>query len=81
MKQSFSATARSLDNAVAETFFVTFKREEAYQKDYTSEQHFCISVEEYIRFYNEVCPHQTLNYKTLQAFEDAYKPVLSESGV
>ena len=81
LKQSFSATARPLDNAVAETFFSTFKREEAYRKDYTSEQHFRRSVEEYIRFYNEVRPHQTLNYKTPQAFEDAYKPVLSESAV
>lgn len=81
VKQSFSATARPLDNAVAETFFSTFKREEAYRKDYTSEQHFRRSTEEYIRFYNEVRPHQTLNYKTPQAFEDAYKPVLSESDV
>ena len=84
VKKSFSATARPLDNAVAETFFSTFKREEAYRKDYTSEQHFRRSVEEYIRFYNEVRPHQTLNYKTPQAFEDAYnayKPVLSESAV
>ena len=81
VKQSFSATARPLDNAVAETFFSTFKREEAYRKDYTSEQHFRRSVEDYIRFYNEVRPHQTLNYKTPQAFEEAYKPVLSESDV
>jgi len=81
VKQSFSATARPLDNAVAETFFSTFKREEAYRKDYTSEQHFRRSVEEYIRFYNEVRPHQTLNYRTPQAFEDAYKPILSENGV
>lgn len=81
VKQSFSATARPLDNAVAETFFSTFKREEAYRKDYTSEQHFRRSVAEYIRFYNEVRPHQTLNYKTPQAFEDAYKPALSKSTV
>lgn len=81
VKQSFSATARPLDNAVAETFFSTFKREEAYRKDYTSEQHFRRRVEEYIRFYNKVRPHQTLNYKTPQAFEDAYKPVISESAV
>ena len=81
VKQSFSATARPLDNAVAESFFSTFKREEAYRKDYTSERHFRRSVEEYIRFYNEVRPHQTLNYETPQAFEDAYKPVLSESAV
>lgn len=81
VKQSFSATARPLDNAVAETFFSSFKREEAYRKDYTSEQHFRRNVEEYIRFYNEVRPHQTLNYKTPQAFEDNYKPVLSKSSV
>ena len=81
VKQSFSATARPLDNAVAETFFSSFKREEAYRKDYTAEQHFRRSVEEYIWFYNEVRPHQTLNYKTPQAFEDAYKPALSESSV
>ncbi len=81
VKQSFSATARPLDNAVAETFFSSFKREEAYRKDYTSEQHFRRSVEEYIRFYNEVRPHQTLNYKTPQVFEDNYGSVLSESSV
>lgn len=79
VKQSFSATARPLDNAVAESFFATFKREEAYRKDYTSERHFCKSVEEYIRFYNEVRPHQTLNYKTPLAFEDAYRLTISES--
>ncbi len=81
VKQSFSATARPLDNAVAETFFSSFKREEAYRKDYTSEQHFRRSVEEYIQFYNEVRPHQTLSYKTPQAFEDNYKSVLSKSSV
>lgn len=81
VKQSFSAAARPLDNAVAEAFFSSFKREEAYRKDCTSEQHFRRSVEEYIRFYNEVRPHQTLNYKTPQAFEENCKPVLSESGV
>ena len=73
VKQSFSATAKPLDNAVAETFFATFKREEAYRREYTSEQHFRRNVEEYIRFYNEVRPHQTLKFKTPQAFEDAFR--------
>ena len=72
VKQSFSASARPLDNAVAEAFFSTFKREEAYRREYTSEQHFRKSVEEYIQFYNEIRPHQTLNYKMPQAFEDIY---------
>lgn len=71
-KHSFSAMAKPLDNAVAETFFSTFKREEAYRREYTSEQHFRRSTEDYIRFYNEVRPHQTLKFKTPQAFEDAF---------
>ena len=78
VKQSFSATAKPLDNAVAETFFSTFKREEAYCREYTSEQHFRRSVEEYIQFYNEVRPHQTLNFKTPQAFEDNFYSRLTE---
>lgn len=72
VKQSFSATARPHDNAVAESFFATFKKEEAYRREYTSEQSFCKSVEQYIQFYNEVRPHQTLNYQTPQAFEETY---------
>jgi len=72
VKQSFSATARTLDNAVAESFFSTFKQEEVYRREYTSKQHFRKNVEVYIQFYNEVRPHQTLNYKTSRAFEDIY---------
>ena len=60
-------------NAVAETFFATFKKEETYRREYTSERHFRKSVDKYIRFYNEVRPHQTLKYKTPQAFEATYQ--------
>ena len=73
VKQSFSASGTPLDNAVAETFFATFKKEETYRREYTSERHFRKSVDEYIRFYNEVRPHQTLKYKTPQAFEVTYQ--------
>ena len=73
VKQSFSATARPHDNAVAETFFASFKKEEAYRREYTSEQGYRKSVEQYIRFYNELRPHRTLKYKTPQAFEEAYR--------
>lgn len=72
VKQSFSATGRPHDNAVAETFFATFKKEEAYRREYTSEQSFRKSVEQYIQFYNEVRPHQALKYQTPQAFEDKH---------
>jgi putative transposase len=73
VKQFFSATARPHDNAVAETFFASFKKEEAYRREYTSEQSYRKSVEQYIRFYNELRPHRTLKYKTPQAFEEAYR--------
>lgn len=72
VRQSFSASGRPHDNAVAETFFATFKKEEAYRREYTSEQSFRKSVERYVHFYNEVRPHQTLNYQTPQAYEEKY---------
>jgi len=50
VKQSFPATGKPIDNAVAETFFSTFKRKEANRRLYTSEQHFRKSAEDYIRF-------------------------------
>lgn len=73
VKQSFSASGCPYDNAAAESFFATFKKEEAYRREYTSERHFQKCVEEYIQFYNEVRPHQTLDYKTPQAFEAAHE--------
>ena len=76
-KQSFSATARPHDNAVAEAFFASFKKEEAYRREYTSEQSYRKSVAQYVQFYNELRPHRTLKYKTPQAFEEAYWASLS----
>ena len=73
VKQSFSASGCPYDNAAAEPFFATFKKGEAYRREYTSERHFQKCVEEYIRFYNEVRPHQTLHYKAPQAFEAAHE--------
>lgn len=73
VRQSFSASGRPHDNAVAETFFVTFKKEEAYRREYTSEQSFCKSVEKYVQFFSETRPHRTLKYKTLREYENAYE--------
>ncbi len=72
VRQSFSNSGRPYDNAVAETFFATFKKEEAYRRDYSSEADFRKSVDEYIRFYNEIRPHQTLAYKPPAWFEKLY---------
>lgn len=70
--QSFSRPGCPFDNAVSETFFATFKKEEAYRRHYISEQDFRQSVDEYIYFYNEVRPHQTLAYKSPVRFEELY---------
>lgn len=72
VQQSFSNSGRPYDNAVAETFFATFKKEEAYRRDYSSEADFRKSVEQYIQFYNETRPHKTLAYKTPARFEELY---------
>ena len=70
--QSFSKSKRPCDNAVVESFFATFKREEAYRRNYTSENDFKKSVDEYIDFYNERRPHSTLAYKSPVRFEEMY---------
>lgn len=70
--QSFSNSGRPCDNAVMESFFASFKREEAYRRNYTSENDFKKSVDEYIKFYNERRPHSTLGLKSPVRFEELY---------
>ena len=67
--QSFSKSGRPHDNAVAESFFASMKREEVYRTQYCSEHQFMRSVDTYIDFYNTKRPHSTLNYKTPDGFE------------
>ena len=67
--QSFSKSGRPHDNAVAESFFASMKREEIYRTQYHSERQFMGSIDTYIEFYNTKRPHSTLNYKTPDGFE------------
>ena len=70
--QSFSKSGSPYDNAVAEAFFASMKKEELYRTIYKSERQFCESVDNYIHFYNSERPHSTLNYKTPDKFEHLY---------
>ena len=72
IKQSFSSPGNPLDNAVAESFFATFKKEEAYRRDYTSEWSFIDGVANYIDFFNNVRQHETLNYHTPAEYESKF---------
>lgn len=53
-------------------FLQVSKKEEAYRINYSSEITFLNSVDRYVNFYNNLRPHQTLNYKIPQNFEEAY---------
>lgn len=63
VEQSFSDSGKPLDNAVAESFFSSMKREELYRRKYHSVTEFWEGVDSYIAFYNTKRPHRALNYK------------------
>lgn len=73
VSSTLSAIARLHDNAVVETIFGTFKKEEVYCREYTSEQSFHKSVKQYTQFYNEVRAHQTLKYQTPWVIEEKHR--------
>lgn len=70
--QSFSKAGTPHDNAVAESFFATFKKEELYRTNYHSEAELCKRIGEYMMFYNDSRPHTTLHYKTPNQAEREY---------
>lgn len=70
--QSFSNAGTPHDNAVMESFFAVFKKEEFYRSDYRSEAEFRKRIDEYIAFYNQKRPHTTLNLQTPEQYEDAF---------
>ena len=71
--QSFSRTGRPHDNAVAEAFFASLKKEELYRINFKSEREFYECVDNYIIFYNRERSHTTLAYQTPEKFEDLFK--------
>nr|WP_243165971.1 DDE-type integrase/transposase/recombinase [Anaerofilum hominis] len=62
--QSFSHSGRPHDNAVAESFFASLKKEELYRRDYPSEAAFKHGIDSCIKFYNTQRPHRTLKNLT-----------------
>lgn len=70
--QSFSNPGCPYDNAVVESFFRYFKQEEVHRWYYRIFDEMEQSIAEYMDFYNNRRPHQTLKYKTLNQFEYDY---------
>lgn len=77
--QSFSNSGKPHDNAVAESFFASLKKEELYRKDYASELDFRRSISAYIEFYNMKRPHRTLKNRTPCQMEEDYQGVMGQS--
>jgi putative transposase len=62
IKISMDGKGRCLDNVYIERFWRSIKYEAIYLNDFGSYQELYIGVKEYIDFYNEKRPHQSLNY-------------------
>ena len=71
VEQSFSQPGKPHDNAVAESFFASLKKEELYRKDHPSDRAFQTSVASYIEFYNTKRPHRTLKNLTPCQMEES----------
>ena len=68
----FSNAGTPHDNAVMESFFAVFKKEEFYRSAYRSEAELRKKVDKYITFYNQKRPHTTLGLQTPEQYEDAF---------
>ena len=68
--QSMSRKGNCWDNAVAESFFKTLKTEWVYKHNYQLRSHAQMSIFQWIEtWYNRKRRHSTLNYKTIEEFE------------
>lgn len=70
--QSLSDPGQPHDNAVAEAFFSTLKKEELYRSDYRSVNALKQSVAEYIEYYNSDRTHSYLGYNSPAKYEEKF---------
>lgn len=64
IRQSMDGKARWVDNVIIERWFRSLKTEYVYINDYASPRELRTGIEEYIRDYNSIRPHQSWNNKT-----------------
>lgn len=72
VNQSFSNTACPYDNAVAESFFSSLKKEELSRRHFETIDDLQKSVKGYVEFFNSERPHQSLGYLTPDTVEQRY---------
>ena len=69
---SYSRPGTPHDNAVAESFFASIKKEVFRKYFYSTKSAVVKAVDEYVEFYNDYRPHQRLGYLTPNKVEDEY---------
>jgi putative transposase len=62
--QSLSKPGVPFDNAVAESFFASIKKEEFRRSFYNTEEELHKAVREYIEYFNDYRPHQRMGFQT-----------------
>lgn len=70
---SMDGKGRALDNVFIERFWRSLKQEKIYRFDFETVREAKVAIREYIYFYNNQRPHQSLGYKTPQAVHFAEK--------
>ncbi len=76
--QSFTPPASPTRNAVKESFFNNFKREEFYRINYRSFSELKTAIAKYVQNYNDIRPHSYNNYKTPNEAEEIYYKKLTK---
>jgi putative transposase len=61
---SMDGKGRALDNVIIERLWRSVKYEDVYLKDYTNPRSAQSGLKEYFTYYNNLRPHQSLDYKT-----------------
>jgi transposase InsO family protein len=77
MMPSMSRRGNCWDNAVAESFFASLKKERVYDNQYLNRREALFDIADYIGWYNHDRMHSTLDYESPEDYEQAYKTQIS----
>ena len=75
---SMSRRGNCWDNAVAESFFASLKKERVYDTEYINRNNARLDVADYIGWYNHDRMHSTLDYESPEDYEQVYKTRISQ---
>ena len=76
--RSMGSKGCCFDNAVAESFFATLKKELVHRRSWPTRRELTGEVFEYIEgFFNPVRPHSTLGMLSPREFEDKHSEILT----